>query len=649
MADGSVGSGKKGRKEAAARWFGILGLVAAAVVVVLVPAVLDLDAVIRLPEEAYGPPKLAVLMVAAAPLLVAVAGVLAFGGRPRVVPVLVPALTFLGVSGLSALLSGDFRHTLFGDRDEGLIALAGLVLLFYALARSLTSWARVRLFLAAGVTAAALVSVFGLSQNFGVDTISGWNNVPFTDLGRPLSSVGNALTLAAYLTPMMGAAAALYLGAGSGPGRAGWLLALALIGACWILTESRGAYLGAAVALPVVLLVARHKLGTARPLLVPLAVLAAAMAAAIAASAALGFSALPLTVSAALAAYLVLVGALAWITRRGTARSFLAALAVVAVLGAAAVVAAASTGSLSSLDAATGREEGNQMSTEIRLLIWRDTARMILDRPLLGYGPDNYEGPFEPYISDGLAAAIRGPDGEAGRVDRAHNDFLHTAATTGLLGLAAYLWVLVSYFRNAYASGGWTLTALAGGVFAYVVQLQTAFPSLPSSVAFWGILGASVAVMRLRALEERPTEGQEETGGATPRPEATPAGSSARGARELLVVVAVVALLAAIAVPAFFEQREKAVKLERQKLGANVTKFVTMYEFAGKTGNPYPKAGTYTYKDPLRLGAGATKLRPSKSVEITTTTPPDGGFSVRGESTVQAGTFRYNYDSATGE
>lgn len=28
-------------------------------------------------------------------------------------------------------------------------------------------------------------------------------------------------------------------------------------------------------------------------------------------------------------------------------------------------------------------------------------------------------------------------------IDKAHNEFLQAAATTGLLGLAAYLWVLV--------------------------------------------------------------------------------------------------------------------------------------------------------------------------------------------------------------
>ena len=79
-----------------------------------------------------------------------------------------------------------------------------------------------------------------------------------------------------------------------------------------------------------------------------------------------------------------------------------------------------------------------------------------------------------------------------------------------------------------------------------------------------------------------------------------------------------------------------------------MTKVVAVvHELAEMTGKPYPEAGTYTRKNPLKLGVA--RVRPSPSVEITTTTPPGGGFTVRGESTVLAGTFGYAYDSSTGE
>jgi O-antigen ligase len=142
--------------------------------------------------------------------------------------------------------------------------------------------------------------------------------------------------------------------------------------------------------------------------------------------------------------------------------------------------------------------EGGDVSVTTRLMMWRDTIPMIMDRPLLGYGPDNFAEPFERYEGEDLRAFF--PDEY---IDKAHNEFLQVAATTGLLGLAAYLWVFVSYFRNAYRSGGWPLLALAGGVLAYILQLQTAFTTMAFGITFWAILGVSVAVMRIQEAESK--------------------------------------------------------------------------------------------------------------------------------------------------
>ena len=217
---------------AATGWLSLLGVVAATAAVVLVPVVLDPNMLNTDPTRAYYQPELRLLLATSAVLLVTVLGVLIFGRGPFGVPVLVPTLAFLGVSALSTLSSARPLHSLYGDRGEGLLSVAAEVLLFYALAVGLTSVSWVRLFLAAAVSAAAVVSIFGIAQNYGLDPISGWGAAPFTDFGRSFSTVGNSLTLAAYLTLMMGAGTALWLGADSRARRAAWLLALAAIGAC---------------------------------------------------------------------------------------------------------------------------------------------------------------------------------------------------------------------------------------------------------------------------------------------------------------------------------------------------------------------------------------------------------------------------------
>ncbi len=308
--------------------------------------------------------------------------------------------------------------------------------------------------------------------------------------------------------------------------------------------------------------------------------------------------------------------------------------------------AAVSSGSLTLADlgvTSPKASQGGDVSTQTRLYIWRDTVPMILERPLLGHGPDNYGESFRPYISEQLKALISDSKGNVRILNRAHNHLLQIAAPTGLLGLAAYVWVLVSYFRNAYRRGGWVLAALSGGVMTYVAQIQTAFPSVATEVAFWGILGASVALMRLRDRGAQDGEGG-------PRDDADPSGSPGKTRGELLVATIVVGLLAAIAVPTFLEQREKAATFERVKLAADTRRTASFYERVERAYGTYPEAGVYTKENPLKNLEGRPRVRPSPNVTIETKTNPDeGGFTVEARSTTVAGTFGYSYDSVSAQ
>lgn len=628
--------------ETAATWSGLLGVVTAAAALVLVPVVVEPDTIIRNPGVAYYRIELRVLLFASAALLLSVAGMLVFDKRSLRFPVLVPVLAVLVVSALSTLFSERPAHSLYGDRGEGLLSVIAGVLLFYALAQGLTSHARLRLFLVAAVTAAALVSVYGIAESYGFEPVSGWNNAAFTDLGRSSATVGNSLTLAGYLTLMMGAATALWVGSATRLGRLVWVVALALIGACWIYAEARGALLGAGLALPLVLLFVYRRMGTLRPLTIPVAVLVAAMIVAVAVSGTLGFSTLSVRTSAVLLAYLALVGIFVWLLERGRiGLAFLFPL-VVAVC---AVALFAASGNLNfsglGVNRATPGGDGN-ISLQTRLYIWRDTVPMILDRPLLGHGPDNYREPLRPYISEDLGALIEDGRGNARGLDRAHNHSLQLAATTGLLGLAAYLWVLVSLFLNAYRRGGWILTALCGAVLAYEIQLQTAFPSVATDVAFWGLLGASVAMMRLRDRDSAEATTEDNSAHLSSR--------TSRGGRiELLAGVVVAGILIAVAVPTFVQQREKAGEAARVRLDLSVLQVVDVYGRIGRFSGTYPEAGVYTRENPILNARERPVFRPPENTVITTEITPENEFTIRGRSTTLAGTFDSTYDSARAE
>lgn len=429
----------------AARRLSLWAVVLAAAVFAFVPVAFDPTDVVLYTPAAFYLPKFELLMGLSAALLAAVAGATLLGARFVKVPVVIPALAFLGVSALSTLLSGDVVHSLVGreNRYDGLLTLAAGVLLFYAAARFLDSWAKVRVFLVAGVTSAVLISVYGIVQHFGLDPVPDWG-IPWYSGARAFSTLGWGLWLAAYLTLMLGAALALYFRTEARWERGLWLAAMAVMAAAWLYTYSRGPVLGVAVALPVVLWLARRRLGGVKPLLVPLAVVA------------------------------------------------------VAVVSAHLVSPHSSTalGRFDSANVAMSPEEkpqGGDASVSTRLLMWRDTLPVIAERPVLGHGPDNFAGPFARHEGEDLRAFF----GER-VVDKAHNEFLQVAATTGLLGLGAYLWVFVAYFRHAYRSGGWGVLALSGGVLAYILQLQTAFTTIGTGVTFWAVLGVTVAMMRLR-------------------------------------------------------------------------------------------------------------------------------------------------------
>ena len=626
---------------ATAQGLEIGALAIAMAIVVLVPVVLDPSTLLTDSFYAYFTPKFKVLMGFSAMLLVAVLGIVALRRRePLGVPVLIPALAFLGISALSTLFSDDITRSLFGDRSDGLLSLAAGVLLFYAVAICLNSPFRVRLFLAAGVTTAVLISIYGIFQRYGFDTISGWTNPWYTDFGRPFSTVGNPIMFAGYLTLMMGAAAALSFKTGSSwKHRVPWLLALVAIGACWIYTDKRGPMLGAIVTLPVVLWFARHRMGTVRPLMLPIASLIGVMAVALAASSAFGITVSP-RLMAILVAYLMLIGIVLWLSVRWKRAVWfsLVSLAILVAVGVAAVAVAAMSGNLS-LD----------LSSQIRLLTWRDTVPMILDRPLLGYGPANFGQSFQPYVSEALTVALTTPEGAVVPIDKVHNDLLQVTADTGLLGLAAYVWIFVSYFRNVYRRGGWPLIALSGGVLAYIIQLQTAFPSLDTSVAFWSLLGASVAVMRIQDRESEEPQTQQETPRET---ESVRAALSAKKPKariyERLVVMAVVVVLLALAVPTFLNQREEAAERVRFNILGSVWNTVRVYREVQAESGTYPEFGTYTQDRPIEDPEGNTVYAPPPNVTVTTSGNPEGDFIVEVESETLAGTFGSSFDNATG-
>jgi len=126
-----------------------------------------------------------------------------------------------------------------------------------------------------------------------------------------------------------------------------------------------------------------------------------------------------------------------------------------------------------------------------RLLIWKNIIPAIWQKPLLGYGPENFELVFYKYFNPKLFLVEYG--GEVW-FDRAHNIIIDTLISTGILGLLSYLSLFLgtSYLLwkkyNKDNQYFWEFSIISGLLAAYFVQNLTVFDMVTSYMMFFLVL-----------------------------------------------------------------------------------------------------------------------------------------------------------------
>ena len=190
----------------------------------------------------------------------------------------------------------------------------------------------------------------------------------------------------------------------------------------------------------------------------------------------------------------------------------------------------------------------NDDPPELRLHLWSDGLRMILARPLTGWGEDTTGLVFGRFLSQDYASLVT--------FDRVHSGPLDVAATQGLLGLVATAVVVaivgLHAWRNRSLPG---VAGLAAGLAGYSVWVFFNFDWSPATGAFWLLAGTLWS--------------------ATSPPPAVDGGTE-RG-----VVVVAVALVAVAAVFAVFPILADAWYLKgRSDLAVQVDPFQAQYHWA---------------------------------------------------------------------
>ena len=415
-------------------------------------AIIVLAGVVALPlifipgiDDDYALPKTAALRILALLGSAGFLGYLAYGGQLDRSPdagVVVSLLCFVGLYVAATVVSVDIGQSLAGEpyQYQGLVTLLAYVAAFFGARLGLGTSRGVRVVLIALVGTGAVVAVYALAQQGGFDPF--WSG-PIDP--RPISSIGQANDLAAYLDLVVVAVLGLWVGAGR-RGR----VALVVVGVVSViaigLTLSRGGYLAlAAVATIWLVPILRSWLAPRR------------------------------------LAILVLCGS--------------AALAVVFA------VPAGRTTFTRIVDRALTTTDVDDGSIHRHLDLWRLGIEIAANHPMLGTGPETFPIVYRPYLD--VLPHDRAVILARLRAESPHNELIGLAAEAGLPATIAFATFLLVVGAAAFAAirrsvvkdDVWIAMVVLSALAVHVVTTFFMTPETVTSALFWVICGAGLAAI----------------------------------------------------------------------------------------------------------------------------------------------------------
>lgn len=144
-----------------------------------------------------------------------------------------------------------------------------------------------------------------------------------------------------------------------------------------------------------------------------------------------------------------------------------------------------------------------------RFIVWQKAWENFLDRPLLGWGPENFEFAFSKNYNPCFGTPRCGEDVW---YDRAHNIIFDTLVTSGVLGILTYFGLFISAFYVLWKNyrkenfDFWITSTFSVLLISYSVQNLTVFDMVSSYMMFFLILGFIGSMGRQEIFE---TEGKQ--------------------------------------------------------------------------------------------------------------------------------------------
>lgn len=137
------------------------------------------------------------------------------------------------------------------------------------------------------------------------------------------------------------------------------------------------------------------------------------------------------------------------------------------------------------------QEKYVENSTAARIIVWESALEAVKERPILGYGSENFEQAIQKHFDNRLY--LKENIGETW-FDRAHNVLIDTLIDVGIVGVLAILILIACFYSIIFRARGRGLIEEAEVVLlsalpvAHILQLQTSFDTV-GTYAIVGIIG----------------------------------------------------------------------------------------------------------------------------------------------------------------
>lgn len=366
------------------------------------------------------------------------------GGKLRRTPIDWLVLAFVIWVAITTATAVNWQTALFGKprRYEGMLTFANFAVVYFLVLQFAHEAKRVWTLAKSLLISSVLVSIYGVLQFLGWDPAK-WGQLAF-ESHRAFSTFGNPDSLGGFLILPTCVALGLALAAKNARWRLAYWIGFALNGLCLIVTFTRGAWIGGAVGI-------------------------------------------------------VLVGIVAWRQHTGLRRIDWIPMGVSAALGIGIIARSLSSSSEVMNFGSRLRSifQFGSGSGQTRTEIWRAALQAIKHRPIQGWGADTFRlvfPKFKPieYVRDAGGGSV---------ADNAHNYPLQIATTLGIPGLlllyGIFVWAGIRSFRTVFRRGDDSSRLLVGAFWAaaagHLFHLMFAVPEIGGVFLVWVALGVVLA------------------------------------------------------------------------------------------------------------------------------------------------------------